>query len=321
MKLTINVFIMIFLLSTTAFGVAITKEGSADFSAGSFSDTLVSGDAVVLAVTAEEQWTAGGLKLNSLTTGGRTGVTIDSDGSGGLWVFWEDNHLGEALTEIYGAHVSSSGTVTEKSLTSGTKDIEQPEVVKSINNNAVDGALLICQQKTDKALVVAKYDTSAVTQWGGSVGPLSQTPANPRVASDHSGGAVFVWQDWTDVASGPAIMAQRFDNTGSIPGGTSWLTNGITICAGTVDASSVYPKTPMITTMKSAADEGYIITWYDTREGYQDIYASRVDDNGDVDTGDFSTNGIKISSSGVYKNERKQASALTNNGALTIFAQ
>jgi len=64
---------------------------------------------------------------------------------------------------------------------------------------------------------------------------------------------------------------------------TSWVVNGISIC--TARGHQWYPE------ICSDGDGGAIITWRDSRNGYWDIYAQRVDSKGSVR---WASNGVSI---------------------------
>ena len=75
------------------------------------------------------------------------------------------------------------------------------------------------------------------------------------------GGAIITWYD-------SDIYAQRINATGHV----QWNTNGIPIC--NVTGSQSYPK------IVSDNANGAIIAWLDARNGTNDIYTQRIDENG-----------------------------------------
>jgi hypothetical protein len=84
------------------------------------------------------------------------------------------------------------------------------------------------------------------------------------------GGVIITWCDGRSGVSD--IYAQHVNSTGS----TLWAVNGLTICT-----SAQYQTTPWITRDDSG---GAIIVWQDSRPVSQtDIYAQRVDGNGNTD--------------------------------------
>jgi hypothetical protein len=90
----------------------------------------------------------------------------------------------------------------------------------------------------------------------------------PEMASDGAGGAFITW---TDVRSGDFdIYAQRVSNRGA----PLWTTNGIAVCSE--------PGVQTISRIVSDGAGGAIINWQDIRDGDRDIYAQRIDADGNI---------------------------------------
>jgi len=89
---------------------------------------------------------------------------------------------------------------------------------------------------------------------------------HPAIVSDGSNGAIITWQD--NRGGNFDIYAQRVDSNGN----PMWEENGVAIC--TAPGDQRYPA------IVSDGSNGAIITWQDNRGGNFDIYAQRVDSNG-----------------------------------------
>ncbi|MFQ6002739.1 MAG: hypothetical protein ACE5KJ_03245, partial [Candidatus Zixiibacteriota bacterium] len=89
------------------------------------------------------------------------------------------------------------------------------------------------------------------------------------MASDGSNGAIITWQDFHPVSTYSDIYAQRVDSNGDI----LWTNNGAAICT---EGRLCCPA------MESDNIGGAIITWLDKRHGNLDIYAQRVDEDGNT---------------------------------------
>jgi hypothetical protein len=87
----------------------------------------------------------------------------------------------------------------------------------------------------------------------------------PKIAIDGAGGAIIVWQT---VYRTPDIYAQRLDADGYI----QWTAGGIAVCA----AANGQHKPEIVTDGAGGA----IIAWSDFRNGNADIYAQRLDADG-----------------------------------------
>lgn len=88
----------------------------------------------------------------------------------------------------------------------------------------------------------------------------------PQIVSDNAGGAIMVWQDYRD--ENWDIYAQRVDERGDV----LWQVNGIAVC--TAPAQQEFPQ------IAADGSGGAIITWQDGRDGNWDVYAQRVDEDG-----------------------------------------
>jgi hypothetical protein len=92
-------------------------------------------------------------------------------------------------------------------------------------------------------------------------------PTVVSVASP-SDGIVVSWVDERSVETGPDIFAQRIDPYGAM----EWATNGVAVC--------VAPDYQFPTAGLALADGSVILCWPDSRNGLSDLYATRVDLDG-----------------------------------------
>jgi len=138
-----------------------------------------------------------------------------------------------------------------------------------------------------------KLNSSGVAQWGSGVvvcnknDGLDPTQEAPSIASDGNGGAIIVWRDYRN--SGVSLIdlyAQRISSSG-VP---QWTTNGILISDG--DGNTNQTQQSII----SDGVNGAIIVWRDNRTDTGDIYAKRIDGNGNIVSGWGGTgnNGIVV---------------------------
>lgn len=94
------------------------------------------------------------------------------------------------------------------------------------------------------------------------------TQEHPRITTDGAAGAIIVWQDIS--SSAPDIYAQRIDARGEI----RWTPNGVAIC--------LEKDNQLLPNLVPDGLGGAIIAWWDRRTGDMDIYAQRVNANGEV---------------------------------------
>jgi hypothetical protein len=90
------------------------------------------------------------------------------------------------------------------------------------------------------------------------------------IASDGQGGAIIVWEEYRADNSNADLFAQRIDKDGS----TLWQQDGVPI--------SLAPGIQFDPQVIADGCGGAVISWRDERSGDFDIYAQRVDANGEV---------------------------------------
>ncbi len=114
------------------------------------------------------------------------------------------------------------------------------------------------------------------------VSSLTKNQNNLHLVSDDKGGAIFAWEDNRNNASSQGdIYAQRMNAAGF----AKWTVNGVPICTNAAHQQEV--------NITEDGAGGAIITWEDSRAGNTDIYAQKIDSNGNIL---WSPNGVVISS-------------------------
>ena len=88
----------------------------------------------------------------------------------------------------------------------------------------------------------------------------------PDLATDGEGGVIIAWQDARN--ENRDVFAQRVDAHGEM----LWTANGVQVC--NLPSEQIWPV------VVSDANGGAIIVFGDGRHGHQDIYAQRIDGNG-----------------------------------------
>lgn len=116
------------------------------------------------------------------------------------------------------------------------------------------------------------FAASARADWLPDGTPLCTLPSGQlidRAVSDGSYGAIVVWDD-NRSGTGTDVYAQRVDMNGNV----LWTAGGVPICAAT---GAQYNAR-----LVSDGAGGAVIAWLDYRSGQNDIYAQRIDANGNV---------------------------------------
>ena len=123
-------------------------------------------------------------------------------------------------------------------------------------------------------ILVAFNWQPAYAAW--STNPSENTPVcalgsnqiHPQMISDDNGGAIIAWQDYRALEFD--LYVQRMDSAGN----KRWNTNGLEVCLA---AGSQHSHR-----MVSDGAGGALIAWVDHRTGSPELYAQRVDGNGNM---------------------------------------
>jgi hypothetical protein len=94
------------------------------------------------------------------------------------------------------------------------------------------------------------------------------TQEHPRITTDGAAGAIIVWQDVSSPSSD--IYVQRVDARGEV----KWTKDGVAIC--------LEKDSQRLPNLVSDGSGGAVIVWWDQRSGSLDLYAQRVNGNGEV---------------------------------------
>jgi hypothetical protein len=145
------------------------------------------------------------------------------------------------------------------------------------------GAIIVWQDRRGGFfdIYIQKIDASGAVLWTVDGVPVCQAAndeSDPRLISDGAGGAIVTWEDARPSISFD-VFAQRIDASGT----PMWATDGIPICD--MNGNQQNP------TIVSDDAGGAIIVWQDVRNGPADIWAQRVDADGDTL---WQANGVEI---------------------------
>ncbi|MFA5772360.1 MAG: hypothetical protein WC974_06500, partial [Thermoplasmata archaeon] len=136
---------------------------------------------------------------------------------------------------------------------------------------------------------------STDTTENNAISTVGGNQQNPQLVSDGSGGAIITWVD-SRIGGNADIYAQRINSAGTV----RWTANGTVICTAINSQSS-----PQIV---SDGSGGAIITWQDSRNGNNDIYAQRINASGEVQ---WTTDGVAISTAATSQNNPR----ITSDGS------
>ncbi|UCG68680.1 MAG: DUF2341 domain-containing protein [Thermoplasmata archaeon] len=230
-------------------------------------------------------WNSQDVKVNQNSdSASQLNPSIDVDSSGNAIIVWEDSRdSGTNGTEIYAQKLNSTGDpqwgssdkkVNQNSDTAAQMD---PEVAEDSEGNLIVTWLDERNGATNDSIYAQKLNTTGDAQWGSSDVRVNQESSLQNrqsidVAVDSSGNAIIVWTDFRDDTD---IYAQKLNSTGIVQWGSSdKKVNQI--------SDSTSQSSPRIAADSS---QNTIIVWEDQRNSGYDIYAQKLNTNGDAQWG------------------------------------
>ncbi|MEP9409941.1 MAG: hypothetical protein HRF42_00795 [Candidatus Brocadia sp.] len=144
-----------------------------------------------------------------------------------------------------------------------------------IISDGAGGAIITWEDTRDSHfdLYAQRIDAHGNVLWAKDGIPICVAAENqnrPKIISDGAGGAIITWQDLRSGIENSDIYAQRIDANGI----SQWTANGIPICTEVNIQTS-----PCIAPDGTG---GAIIVWQDFRTNYADLYAQRINRNGEA---------------------------------------
>ncbi len=209
--------------------------------------------------------------LNGMPVGGNpgfeSGPSLISDGAGGGIFAWYSN------TDIYAQRIDAGGTRlwTAAGLGLCVKPGGQYDPV--ITTDGVGGAIVAWSDTltvTGYDIYTRRVNSAGTVLWAATGVPLCTAPSyqsDAVIVDDGLGGAVVGWRDHRGGIESDAYI-QRVNGSGVV----QWTPNGIALAA-----QAGWQGPPVL-----LRDANRILSvWGDTRNGSTDLYAQRVQLNGD----------------------------------------
>jgi hypothetical protein len=201
-------------------------------------------------------------------------VNAIADGAGGVIVVWEDWRNDNQ--DIYAQRIDGDGnpawTANGVPVYRGDGDQYDPR----LTTDDAGGAIVAWHDISTPDLDVFAQRLSATGKqmWGEKGVPVSTAPGNqggPFAIADGAGGAFVVWSDYRNdpnIFASADFYAQRLDANGK----PLWKKDGISICNN--------PGNQQQPEGISDGMSGFILTWWDERDVFSDVYAQRVGPDG-----------------------------------------
>ena len=231
-------------------------------------------------------WTADGIPI-STAANSQASPTIVSDGNGGAIITWYDYRSGVNInSDIYAQRIDANGnvlwTLDGVAISTAANNQQYPNII----TDGSGGAIITWTDNRRSSyydIYAQRIDATGNVLWiadGVAISTAAGVQYQPTIVTDGSGGAIITWWDLRNDINYPDIYAQRIDATGNV----LWTADGVPI-----STAAGYQYSPTIVTDGSG---GAIITWHDYRSGNYDIYAQRINANGNVL---WTTDGVAIS--------------------------
>lgn len=241
---------------------------------------------------------------------------IDSDGSGGAIIAWDDDRANTFNNDIYAQKVDASGTVqwAIDGVAICTATGYQTDIF--VISDGSGGAIIVWNDPrngfSNKDIYAQRINSNGSVLWtsnGIAVCSEANSQSVTDVISDEAGGAVIVWEDGRS-GSFNDIYAQRIDGNGNL----LWNSAGVVI-SDAVNAQS-------LARLVSDGNGGAIIAFNNDVGSVGNpeltIYAQKINDSGIVQ---WTTNGIEVCSPGPnqFSNITPKICSDGNGGAIIAW--
>jgi len=218
-------------------------------------------------------WTHCGVPI-SVAQRSQSSVKVVSDGGGGAIMAWEDFRNSPTESDIYAQRVFSDGYRLWSKNGLGVSTASGNQMNHAVAPDASNGLLVAWEDTRNGSYDIYGQRVGPIQnilwrQNGAVVCSTTATTYCPQLTSDGTGGAIVVWENIVGAGTRD-IYAQRINASGS----QMWASAGVAVCSA---ANHQYG--PQIV---SDAAGGAIIAWYDMRGASADVYAQRVDANGNA---------------------------------------
>ena len=214
-------------------------------------------------------WAADGVAIQA-AEGEQTIAGAVSNGAGSIIVLWKDSDKNTIGARLIDSNAGRLWTV-EGVIGNISENCQQNP---GITSDGAGGMIIAWKEFEGLScnlsnLRILRLDSTGELRWGTLGISIAEDIMGFtfQLASDGSGGAILVWEDKTDGASG--IFAQRILSNG----GRCWMDGGVQVCAPQDYNGSIR--------LVSYGSEGTIVFW-GTLLGNSDIFAQRIDMSGNL---------------------------------------
>ena len=249
---------------------------------------------IIQAKTIESKWTEGGVLVSDTSTTGTWTFDMVFDSNGGVFIVWVDERNG--TNDIYAQYINDSGIKSwgENGLVicNALYNQNTPKLIL----DGSGGIIIVWNDYRDGNLpeggdlYIQRVNSSGVIQWienGINIADNQYDDGLAQIIPDGEGGAFLAW-----IYSGfRDIYVQEIDSNGD----NLWQANGVSLG---IDDGIPNNSEAVDVQLISDGSGGIIVSWYGDTSGNDDVYAQRIDGNGDILWGD---DGVVISNADDYQ--------------------
>jgi hypothetical protein len=245
-----------------------------------YNSSIFGGDIVAQRLTNEGNavWTGNGIAVNagSLNKGHFRPVMAE-DGYGGAVIGWGRSPGFLYNYDIFAQKLNGDGerkwslndvTVSDRP---GTESFHQ--IIRDDSCGAILTWTHLPGTTGSTDIYAQRVDSAGSTLWennGVEICMAAESQSYPKLTGDGQSGAIIAWADSRRGTGESDIYAQRVAHDGTV----QWTTDGVEV------TNYLYAQiSPVIV---SDGSGGAIIAWEDSRSGNSDIYAQRLNANGEI---------------------------------------
>ena len=244
-----------------------------------YNNSVYGGDILTQRLDSEGSaiWTANGIAVNaSGLNKGHFRPVMTGDGYGGVVIGWGRTPGSLYNYDILAQKVNADGerkwalndvVVSDRS---GTESFHQ--VVSDDSCGAIFTWTHLPGTPGSTDIYAQRVDSAGNPEWaddGIEICMAAESQSNPQLTGDGNSGAIITWGDSRKAMGESDIYAQKISHDGTV----EWTTDGVEVCN-----YLYFQDKPVIV---SDGQGGAIIAWQDARAGNYDIYAQRLNENGE----------------------------------------
>lgn len=222
-------------------------------------------------------WTANGISVNASSIGkGHFKPVMTEDNYGGAVIGWGRTPGFVYNYDIFAQKISYTGNRKWSPGDVTVSDRSGTEMYHQIVSDDSCGAILTWAHlpgtpgSTD--IYAQRVDSAGFIKWtnnGEQICMAAESQSYPKLIGDGNSGAIITWADSRKGVGESDIYAQKISHEGTV----QWKTDGVE-----VSNYLYYQGAPVIA---SDGKGGAIIAWQDVRAGNNDIYAQRINPEGE----------------------------------------